>query len=75
MRSISLSLFRQKSFKKQVKKFSVEHQAIKMISNFKTSGAWSDELLTIDRGAKNKSFHCLINNFVIGNGNITDFFK
>ena len=39
-RSISISLLKQKSFKKQVKKFSVEHRAIKMISNLKTSGAW-----------------------------------
>ena len=71
----STSLLRQKSFKKQVKKFSVEHRAIKMINNLKTKGSWSDDLVTRDRSAKNKTFHWLINNFVIGNANITDFFK
>ena len=74
-RSSSLFLVRQKFFNKQVKKFSVEHRAIKRISNLKTRGAWSDDIVTSDRSAKNQTFPCLINNFVIRNANITDFFK
>ena len=68
-------LFSDKFFQKQVKKFSVDHRAIKMINNLKTSVALSNDFVTSDRNAKIKLFHCLINNFVVGNAKITEFFQ
>ena len=73
-RSTSEFFFEHKTFKTQVEKFSVEHRAVKMFNNLKKSGVWSDDLVTSDRTAKNKTFHCLMNNFAIGNANSIDFF-
>ena len=55
--------------------FSHEHRALEMYVNVNTSGAWSIDLVTSDRSAKNNSFYRLMKNIIIGNAYITDLFK
>ena len=71
----SLSLLGENFFEKQVKKFSVEHRAIKLINNLKRSVTWSDDLVTSYRSAKKETFYCLINIFVTGITELTEFLK